>query len=226
MCFVFSFTLPVCRFIHIYFFFISFILLQPFKCFVLIFFIKQHKCTHNGYWKSRTKNLYHWENFECCSIGRFTAKDSFSLNEAIYICSVRRKDIGFDCCCCYLVCTGCRTRFANDKLYITIPADTNSHIEIHRIRSVFFSFFQTKKNTFFWWNALIRDKSSKKSFTFSFCCIGVFILFSLALRFFEMTSFFFFFFLNVDLCSSDYSKIRNEQNHIIHVKLYKSRHKS
>lgn len=78
-------------------------------------------------------------------------------------------------CCCYLVCTGCRTRLLMTKLsrwpIVTYPqwiAPVCVCVQCaHRIVPFFFKQQTATTTTNFWWNALIRNKSSKKSFTFS-----------------------------------------------------------
>lgn len=83
--------------------------------------------------------------------------------------------------------------------------------------------------TQFWWNALIRNKSSKKSFTFSLPRHR----FVLSLIFLSV-SFFAFSWTELDLCACVCAfclyptrfqiQIQNKQIHtILHVKLYKSR---
>lgn len=159
---------------------------------LLIFFIKQHKCTMESSVcvcvETPVRNLYQWElkterdvcciRAHCC----YTAKDSFGSELDIFFVLFRCWiwEIGFfwcRCwCCCYLVCTGCRTRLLMTKLsrwpIVTYPqwiAPVCVCVQCaHRIVPFFFKQqTATTTTTNFWWNALIRNKSSKKSFTFS-----------------------------------------------------------
>lgn len=138
---------------------------------------------HNGCGNA-VRNLYHWERRPCAVALAIAVKDSFASVDIFCCCSgrcwctfVRVSEIGM----LLLLLFGAHRlphTLTNDKLNITIcskPFTCIQNIPVqcaHRI--IPFLFFKQKN---IWWNALIRNKSSKKSFTFSFPCIDVFIFF-------------------------------------------------
>lgn len=173
-------------------------------------------------WKRRTEiYIIEWERECVCFVLQWTlAGQRFIYARAIHILTFKPNAIG----CCYLVCTGCRTRLLMTKLNITVQT-VRIQISVCNVRIGSFR-FSNKKHI--WWNALIRNKTAKKRNVYILIpqCLFPFFLSACRIDFGFMfllpqCRFVLFF-----ICFSGYRLIRKSKMskiHIILIKLYKSR---